>query len=123
MKYEFTIKGTLPNLNDYIDKLNINKFRGAELKKDSEKYISAFINKYLIGIKISRPVFIAITWFEPNKLRDKDNIAFAKKFIFDALVTNKVLSNDGWGHIVGFTDNFSVDRSNPRIEVTIEEIY
>lgn len=38
--------------------------------------------------------------------------------IQDSLVKTEVLGNDGWIHILGFTDNFSVDKENPRIEVT-----
>ena len=51
---------------------------------------------------------------------DKDNIAFAKKFIQDSLVHAGVLANDGWNQIEGFTDDFAVDPKNPRVEVTIE---
>ena len=53
--------------------------------------------------------------------RDKDNIAFAKKFIQDSLVHAGVLQNDGWKHIEHFTDDFAVDPKNPRVEVVIEE--
>ena len=48
-------------------------------------------------------------WVEKNKRRDKDNIAFAKKFIQDALVKEKVLENDGWAQIESWTDAFTVD--------------
>ena len=33
-------------------------------------------------------------WTEPNSKRDVDNIVFAKKFIFDALVRSGVIVND-----------------------------
>ena len=52
----------------------------------------------------------------------KDNIAFAKKFIQDALVKSRVLKNDGWNDIDGFSDDFRVDKKRPRVEVRIEEI-
>ncbi len=119
MEYKFTIDGTLPNLNDYIHQLYISKFRVAELKRTSEQLISAFIKKYLRSVEISKPVQIGILWVEPDKKRDLDNIAAAKKFIFDALVKSKVLQNDGWAQITGFSDSFAVDKENPRIEVTI----
>lgn len=47
-------------------------------------------------------------------------IAFAKKFILDALVGAGVLRGDGWKHISGFTDRFKVSKEDPRIEVEIE---
>jgi Holliday junction resolvase RusA-like endonuclease len=59
------------------------------------------------------------TWYEPNRKRDKDNIAFAKKFCQDALVKSGTLANDGWAEIDGFTDTFEVDKRRPRVEVKI----
>ena len=62
------------------------------------------------------------TWYEPNKRRDKDNISsFGRKVIQDALVGAAVLKDDGWKHVVGFSDRFEVDKENPRIEVRIIE--
>ena len=62
-------------------------------------------------------------FYEPNKRRDLDNIsAFAHKVIQDALVKCKVLNNDGWKEITGYTDSFSCDKENPRIEVVLEEV-
>lgn len=51
-----------------------------------------------------------------------DNIAFAKKFILDALVKKGVLKDDGWKWVKGFTDEFFVDKKNPRVEVEMEEV-
>ena len=56
-----------------------------------------------------------------NKRKDKDNIAFAKKFILDGMIQAKLIQNDGWKEISGFTDEFHVDKNNPRVEVTIYE--
>ena len=72
--------------------------------------------------RITKPVYITYKWYEPNKKRDLDNIAFAKKFVQDALVTNGILENDGWANIVGFCDEFYVDKENPRVEVEIMEV-
>lgn len=61
-------------------------------------------------------------WYEPNRRRDFDNISsFGRKVIQDALVKAKVLQDDGWGYIKGFSDEFYVDSKNPRIEVLIVE--
>ena len=76
-----------------------------------------------MGIHIEKPVEIKYTYFEPNKKRDLDNIsAFAHKVIQDGLVKGGLLANDGWMNIVGFSDDFYVDKENPRIEVTIREV-
>ena len=60
------------------------------------------------------------TWIEQNRKRDKDNIAFAKKFIQDALRLAGILKNDGWAEIAGFSDDFQVD---PKGYAVIVEIY
>ncbi|WP_418294417.1 hypothetical protein [Megasphaera massiliensis] len=72
----------------------------------------------LAGKKIDK-AYIKFHWVEKNKRRDKDNIAFAKKFILDALQEMGILQNDGWSEILGFSDTFDVDKDNPRIEVSL----
>lgn len=52
-----------------------------------------------------------------------DNISsFGRKVIQDALVKTHVLQNDGWNEIIGFRDDFYIDKENPRVEVEIEVI-
>jgi len=119
MWHKLVIAGTLPNLNDYIAQLNISKFRGAELKRTTEQRISQSIWRHMKNLQISNPVSAHFRWYEPSKKRDLDNIAFAKKFIFDALVKCRVLKNDGWACVEGFSDSFNVDVANPRVEVVL----
>lgn len=47
-------------------------------------------------------------------------MAFAKKFILDALVKAGILAGDGRKNVVGFSDEFHVDPGNPRVVITIE---
>lgn len=91
------------------------------MKKQAENVIGYMIKTQLRGVHFKHPVVIHYLWIEPSRRRDKDNIAFAKKFIQDALVKTGVLENDGWNQIEHFTDDFAVDPKDPRIEVTIEE--
>ena len=113
----FTIPGRLPALNDYTKVNRGNKYAGNNLKKETQQLISFYIPKK----PINTPIRLIFNWYEPNKKRDKDNIAFAKKFILDALVNGGCIPNDGWKEIEGFQDNFYVDKDNPRIEVEIIE--
>jgi Holliday junction resolvase RusA-like endonuclease len=68
---------------------------------------------------ITRPVQIRFLWACRDKRKDIDNVAYAKKFILDALVNAKILQNDNREWVKGFTDEFIIDRRNPRTEVTI----
>ena len=121
-QYKFTIPGTLPGLNEYINAERGNRYQAAKLKRQTEDMIVMCIWEQMPGVEISEPVHIEYTWYEPNKRRDKDNIAFAKKFVQDALVKAGVLENDGWQEIVSFEDRFGVDKVNPRVEVIIETV-
>ena len=40
----------------------------------------------------------------------------------DALVRCKVLQNDGWKEIIGFIDDWAVDKARPRVEIEIVEM-
>lgn len=123
-KYKLTIPGILPGLNEYIDaeRSYKGKYKAASMKKQAQNVIGYMVKTQLRGgVRFTRPVVIHYLWIEPSRRRDKDNVAFAKKFIQDALVEAGVLRNDGWAEIEHFTDDFAVDPKNPRVEVTIEE--
>lgn len=114
------IPGRLDGLNEYTKANRTNIYKGASLKKSNESVVSDCI--YLQKLKATdKEVFIKFYWYEPNRKRDKDNIASAKKFILDALVKTSILPNDNWKYIKGFSDYFDVDKNNPRIEVEIIE--
>ena len=115
---KFTIPGRLPGLNEMTNANRANMYQGASLKKNAEKSIMAAL-MYQKLTPIHEPVYLRFNWVEPNKKRDKDNIASGRKFVLDALVKAGVLENDGWKHIIGFSDRFSVDKNNPRIEVEL----
>lgn len=70
-----------------------------------------------------RPVSVTFTWWEPNARRDVDNCrAIGCKSILDGLVMAKVLRSDGQKHVQQLRDFFHVDRENPRVLVTIEDL-
>ncbi len=120
---KLTIWGTLPGLNDFIDANRRNYHAGAKLKKEAQYRVEVSARKCLKQWRASGPVFMHYVWFEPSKRRDKDNIAAGgRKVIQDALVSAGYLKNDGWAEIIGFSDEFRIDKKEPRIEVTIEEV-
>lgn len=122
MEHELIIPGTLPGLNEYINAERTNKHKAAAIKRQTERLICSMISIQLRGVIITKPVIIRYLWVEPNRRRDKDNIAFAKKFIQDALVSCGILRDDGWRYIDHFTDDFAVDSKKPRVEVIIYEL-
>lgn len=123
MEYKFTIPGRLDGLNEYTAANRTNPHKGGKMKKDNEETVIWSIRQQLRGLHINKPVTLKYTFYEQNKRRDLDNISsFAHKVIQDSLVKTKVLKNDGWNEITGYEDNFEVDKDNPRIEVTLEEL-
>lgn len=125
LEHEFIIKGTLPGLNDYLKaERSFSKKHscGNDMKQQYQMLIINAIRLQLKRLTIKNPVTICYSFYEPNMKRDLDNIAgVAHKFIQDSLVKSGVLANDGWANIKGFSDNFYIDKHNPRIEVSIIE--
>lgn len=121
MPTTFTIIGSLPGLNEYTAACRAHRQKGAEMKREAEELVGWYLN-------MARPhpvdgrVHVTFAWYEKDNRRDCDNVAFAKKFILDALVARGTLDGDGRKVVTGFTDTFHVDRTDPRIEVTIERI-
>jgi len=120
MTRTLTIPGRLPGLNDIIDAARRSRYESAAMKKENTDMV-AWIAKAARLPRMER-VDLVITWHEPNRKRDKDNIMAGQKFIWDGLVEARVLPNDGWNQIGDITHRFDVDRVNPRVEVEITEI-
>ena len=91
------------------------------MKSKAQKQIEEAIGE-AAAEHFENPVRLAFRWYEPNRNRDMDNVCFAKKFILDTLVALKMIDTDGWRGVQGFTDNFYIDKDNPRIEVDILEV-
>lgn len=123
MQHILIIHGRLDNLNDYITACRSNPHQGAKLKAKNEQKVLAEIYEQLGSLRITRPVRMIYRWYEKDRRRDLDNVSsFGRKVIQDALVDTGVIQNDGWKEITGFSDEFYVDKKNPRIEVEIEEV-
>ena len=114
------IPGELTDLNTYIAAERANRYAGAKIKAKETDDITLLAKQ--LKTEIRTPVRINYKWYCKDKRKDKDNVAFAKKFIQDGLVAAGVLKNDGWSDIEGFTDEFYIDKQNPRVEVEITEV-
>lgn len=108
----------LPGLNEYTEAGDKSRYHRNTLKQDTENDIMWFLKS--CKQKINSPVFIKFIWYEQTYKRDKDNVAFAKKFILDALQKAGILQNDNNKYISGFSD-FFVYGSGDKVVIEIKE--
>lgn len=108
----------LPSLNDYIRSCRGNVYAANNEKRHIEQMIGIYVKPLP---RFENPVAIDFTWIEENRRRDLDNIAFAKKFILDALVKCGKLKDDNRKHVTAFTDSFRYEKQAGVI-VTIREV-
>lgn len=116
---EFIIPGRFVGLNEYTSACRTSYRVGAKLKKEQQLIALRAIEAADLR-PIRCKVDISFIWIEPNMRRDHDNVAFAKKFILDALVEAGVLENDDSRHVGNFADYFMVNKNYPRVEVRLE---
>lgn len=118
----FTIPHELMDLNKFIYSQRANKYQGSQAKRDNTNLCTMYIKRAIAdGLTIdSLPINLTFDWYAKNRRKDPDNIAFGKKFILDAMQESGLIENDGFKSIWGFTDNFYIDKDNPRVEVRIE---
>ena len=118
MKYRFEIKEKLPSLNDYTKANRSNIYMANKLKQDVQYDIKRYIGN---APRFINPVKLHFIWIEKDARRDLDNVAFAKKFILDALVNSEILVDDSQRFVQGFSDDFKRGK-NSSVIVEIEEI-
>lgn len=115
------IPGCLPGLNEIIYAARGNRYASAAQKKEYTEMI-AWMAKAARLPQMNR-IQVTFYWYEPNRMRDKDNIMGGQKFILDGLVKAGIIKNDGWKQIADpLLHYFDVDRGNPRVEVEIREV-
>lgn len=121
MRFTFVVEGRLPGANDFINAGYRNRFYANNMKAKAEKLVADAIRKYEVP-HFDNPVKLGFEWYEPNRRKDCDNVAFAKKFVQDALVRNGVLDDDSRKYVVGYLgEEFPIDKDNPRVVVTITD--
>ena len=110
--------GRLPGLNEIIDAAKRSPYEYAKMK---DRYTSEI---GWLAKKLPRyeRVNITITWYEPNRRRDPDNVSGGQKFILDGLVAGGAIRDDSQRYINSITHRFEVDRENPRIEIEVQEV-
>jgi len=110
-------KKGLPGTNEMENWARTNRYGAAKHRKAWKKHV---VNSISPCPRFNR-IWLEIIYYEPNKRRDKDNIAGAKKYILDGLVDAGIIEKDGWDYIVGWAEFFEIDKDNPGIEIWISE--
>ena len=105
-------------MNDIIKAAKSHPVRYGNMKRE-------FTEAVAWHVKAKNPpqreeVFIELTWYEKEKRRDPDNIAAAKKFIFDGLVMANVIPKDTRKHILGWKETVIYKQDNKQgVEVRL----
>ncbi len=115
------IPGRLPSLNDIIEAAKKGKGKYQPYAIMKERYTSE-IGWLAKKLPAYERVDITITWHEPNRRRDPDNVVGGTKFVMDGLVAGGVIKDDSQRYVNSITHQFEVDKENPRIEIEIEEV-
>ena len=116
--YKVEIPLKLPSLNDYIRICRANKQYANKFKQQYEQEIGLYLMKLP---RFNNPIRITFNWIEGNKRRDLDNVAFAKKFILDAMVKFGKLKDDNRKCVTNFVDTFAYGETH-KVILEIEEV-
>ncbi|MFE3195962.1 hypothetical protein ACFXHA_43670 [Nocardia sp. NPDC059240] len=74
------------------------------------------------GLRLNR-TRVSVTWYAPDaRRRDSDALGPFLKAALDALVAIGVLPDDHSAHVVETSQRIIVDRENPRLTITLEDL-
>lgn len=120
VRSEVWIPGPMPGMNEIIALARRNRYASAGQKKQWTQRV-AFATAAAKVPQYKWATF-EFEWVEPNRKRDPDNIASARKFILDGLQQASALEGDGWFQIRGWSDRFRVTRDkgdSPGVRVVL----
>lgn len=119
---KFTLLGSVPPKKN---SRNIFVRRGRVINVPSPRY-KIWEEQCLWQLKGQRPILNGIKsltatfWVPDNRARDLDNMLSS---VMDLLVKAGVLVSDAWQEVRPITiDCGGVDKSNPRVEITIDRV-
>ena len=115
------IPGRLPSLNDIIAAAKKGKGKYQPYAIMKERYTSE-IGWLAKKLPAYERVDITITWHEPNRRRDPDNVVGGTKFIMDGLVAGGAIKDDSQRYVNSISHQFEVDREKPRVEIEVQEV-
>jgi len=119
--FEFTIPGELPTMNEII---NASKSHWIYFKRLKEEYQSK-VEYYIVkcDVPFYEELRLEAVYYRKDRKFDPDNIsAGARKIILDALQEVGCIENDGWKQIKSFSEEWKVDKDNPRTVVKLKAV-
>ena len=118
-KIVIPLKG-IPTLNEHDNANRSNRFGGATMKKNATNLCATYVRQAMNkGFELGElPVNLKFDWYVKDRRKDKDNISFAKKYIFDGMIQAGLLQNDGWKQIGDWEETFDVDKEYERVEIS-----
>lgn len=111
--------GRLPSLNEYISKLNGNRYMANCFKQAVERELGWSIKEAKMK-PIDKPCIVYVVYHEPDRRRDVDNIYSANKFILDALRKAGIIKNDSQKYVKDVIDTYITDGQS-QVDIIIEE--
>lgn len=118
----FPIRGLNELLAGRMYDYRTKKYHNA-VKASNDKVCLCAIRKYMPNVKINNPIRCTYYIYAQDKRHDRGNLYSAtEKSFLDALQQAKVISNDGFDNVMDSRFFTEVDKSNPRVEVVIEEL-
>lgn len=118
----FPIKGLNELLDGKIYDYRTKRYRNP-VKSNNDKCCRIAIQKCVKGLKIVRPIRCTYYIYAKDMKHDRSNLySSIEKSFLDALQQEKVISSDGWKHVIDSVFHTYIDRQNPRIVIEIEEV-
>lgn len=119
-----TLQGVFVAANKYTALNRWNRYLGGKIKADETERVMWEVKNLVKGREpISTLRDFRFLWVMPNKKIDPDNISSAQKFIFDGLVRVGLLKDDNWAVVHSILHNYTVDPTNPRVQIYIKEVH
>ena len=119
-------KITIPDITVSLNLLlNLSKTHWSAYHRTQKSIVSG-LTLYLKSRNIKSvteyPVKITVRYFVSSRRIDPDNLCSIRKLWMDSLVKSGILKGDSWQFISPpFVDYWEVDKTNPRIEIEVEE--
>lgn len=117
MTQKLFIKGRFPGLNEIIAVAKQSPYEYSKLKRNWTGIVYYEILR--ANLRKMKTAFIRLIWHEQDHRRDPDNVAVAKKFIFDGLVDSGILDTDSRKAIVGWDEKVVYGAKVQGVEVEL----